>query len=142
MCEHEMYNYFETLSIVETLMIESGIREFCTIVCKGECCNRCYEGKAACHRNEGRRLACSIFLCHNLLNTIFTNCEYTAYTNASSEIKKVLRQNIDKNIFYTVHTKKIQNKFTIDRQIVSPLSIINVKSVKLKLNTLLHGDKN
>jgi len=57
-------NYAQTLDMVEAFMEASGIRAFCTNMCKGDCCSGCYETKQACHRHEGRRMSCSIYLCY------------------------------------------------------------------------------
>jgi len=57
-------DYYETLNVVENFMIESGIRDYCTNICGGICCGNCYKSDNACHKNEGRRLTCSIFLCY------------------------------------------------------------------------------
>jgi hypothetical protein len=56
-------DYHQTLEIVENFMTETGIRDFCTNVCKGSCCGKCYTSDNACHKHEGRRLACSAFVC-------------------------------------------------------------------------------
>lgn len=57
-------DYYQTLEIVENFMAKTGIRNFCTNVCKGNCCGRCYTSENACHKHEGRRLTCSAFVCH------------------------------------------------------------------------------
>ncbi len=57
-------NYQQTLDAVENFMNETGIRKHCTEVCKGACCSGCYDkSKHACYNNEGRRLACSSYIC-------------------------------------------------------------------------------
>lgn len=61
-------NYEEAVNLAEGFMLKSGIRRFCETVCKGLCCGpRCYYSDNACHKNEGRRLACSLFLCSDLI---------------------------------------------------------------------------
>jgi len=58
-------NYAQTLEMVEAFMKASGIRAFCTNICKGNCCDNCYtKSKNACHRHEGRRMSCSVYLCY------------------------------------------------------------------------------
>jgi len=59
------YTYKEAISIVEKFMIESGIRWYCSKYCNGKCCKGCYTSDNACHKNEGRRLSCSIYTCNN-----------------------------------------------------------------------------
>lgn len=57
-------NYEQTLELVEQFMERSGIREFCTDICQGSCCGGCYEkSDSACHKHEGRRLSCSVYIC-------------------------------------------------------------------------------
>jgi len=56
-------DYFQTLERVERFMEASGFRKYCTEICRGRCCGGCYTSEGACHKNEGRRLACSIFVC-------------------------------------------------------------------------------
>jgi len=56
-------DYYETLKIVENFMEKSGIRKFCSEICEGQCCGSCYTSDRACHKNEGRRLACSTYFC-------------------------------------------------------------------------------
>lgn len=136
MCAHETYGYSETLAIVETLMIESGIRKFCSKTCKGYCCDACYKKSNACHKNEGRRLSCSIFLCHGLLGTIFTPCDHEVYARAYIKIKGNLRLIMKSSIFYTVHTKSIQDSFKINKYIVDPMKDIDTEKIKTALKKL------
>jgi len=65
------YNAF--LNQIEEVMTSSGIRNYCSNICLGSCCDGCYETKNACHRNEGRRLACSLFICANLKDILFSD---------------------------------------------------------------------
>lgn len=57
-------NYQQTSDIVEAFMTASGMRAYCTEVCKGMCCDNCYTSKRACHKHEGRRIACSVYMCY------------------------------------------------------------------------------
>ena len=62
-------NYQETLELVNRFMTGSGIHEYCTTVCKGECCSECYEKhKFSCHKQEGDtgRLTCMSSVCAEL----------------------------------------------------------------------------
>ena len=58
--------YQETLILIEKIMTDSRIREYCTKICKGSCCAGCYTSKEACRHHEGRRLICSAFVCNGL----------------------------------------------------------------------------
>lgn len=66
----QYYTHDETLEIIENLMKESGLRKFCSEYCKGSCCSGCYETDDACHKNEGRRISCSIYVCYRLKRLI------------------------------------------------------------------------
>jgi hypothetical protein len=57
-------NYHQTLDMVEAFMIKSGMRAYCTNICKGKCCDGCYTSKDACHKHEGRRMSCSVYMCY------------------------------------------------------------------------------
>jgi hypothetical protein len=57
-------NYHQTLDMVEAFMIKSGMRAYCTKICQGKCCGNCYTGKNACHKHEGRRMSCSVYVCY------------------------------------------------------------------------------
>ena len=59
----------EVLVIAEDFMIKSGLRKYCTEVCKGDCCHGCYTGPKACHKNEGRRLSCTLYFCGGFEST-------------------------------------------------------------------------
>jgi len=65
MSEPETLNYQETLAIIETFMIKSGLRDFCTTVCQGQCCKHCIKNNS-CFENEGKRLPCSLYICRDI----------------------------------------------------------------------------
>lgn len=67
--------YDQVLARAEQIMADSGIRQFCHNICKGFCCydhyyGDCRKSKNACHLNEDRRLACSLYSCGPLLKLI------------------------------------------------------------------------
>ena len=61
--------YEEVLWEVETFLIKSGIRKYCTEVCKGKCCDQCKSFQCTSKRN----LACSTYLCDELRSRIYMN---------------------------------------------------------------------
>lgn len=62
-------SYKETLELVEKFMIDSHIRKYCSEICKGKCCENCYnKNPQSCRHHEGRRLPCSVFLCSDILS--------------------------------------------------------------------------
>ena len=55
------------LEWVEDVMSKSGIREFCSNVCKGQCCNNCERRPAdRCFNGGPRNLGCSTYICSEL----------------------------------------------------------------------------
>ena len=134
--------YEETLNKVETFMVKSGIREFCTEVCQGHCCDGCYNSKNACHRNEGRRLSCSVFLCMNLRDLIFDTVDIEAYTEMDNAITYKLSKIIaiekgtSANIYYSPHTKEIRDKFFIEDEFLNVLDKIDLTRIKNKLRAI------
>jgi len=136
-------NYEETLNKVENFMVKSGIREFCTEVCQGYCCGNCYNSKNACHRNEGRRLSCSVFLCANLRNLIFSS---HANMKAYIEMERVIIHKLSeilvagKNPYIDIcrhpHNKESRNKFSIDGKSLDILDKINLEEIKNKLRAI------
>lgn len=62
------YTYEEALDVIEQTMQLSGIRDYCTKVCKGKCCSECNNSENACFKNEGRRISCSAFICSGLMS--------------------------------------------------------------------------
>lgn len=65
-----MFTYDETMALLEDFMQRSGVAHFCREVCKGNCCGSCYKSKQACHKHEGRRLACTAFICGKLFDRV------------------------------------------------------------------------
>jgi len=66
----ETLTYQEVLELAENFMAASGIRDFCANFCGGGCCAGCNRGPHACHKNEGRRLACSLHVCSKISEVI------------------------------------------------------------------------
>jgi len=62
--------YDETMEIVEDFNQKSGIAKFCRETCLGRCCGSCWTSKNACHKHEGRRLACTAFICGSLFDDL------------------------------------------------------------------------
>ena len=59
------------MKALETFMETTGIRDYCSNYCRGRCCCRCYGKETDCAHNEGRRIACSAFLCNSLRDILF-----------------------------------------------------------------------
>ena len=125
--ERKVYSYREALEIVEEFMIESGIRKYCTTVCKGYCCGLCSFSENACFRNEGRRLPCSIYLCTALLD-LFPNRELLE--DLRDEIAGRLTVIMGDNPFFNPNTEDVQTKFRIPKRNIDKLKSLNLESYK------------
>ena len=96
-------------------MAVSGVRDYCAKTCYGACCDGCFETERACHKNEGRRLACSLFLCGTLSNIILTDRQDKVYRDLTNDITNALRKaegskDWPESIYFTPYTKtKIEN---------------------------------
>lgn len=110
--ECQTLTYAEALAAVEQFMVESGIRDFCSNVCGGKCCGSCWKKSPnACHRNEGRRISCSMYLCNVLENFLHV---YTL--RHLTTVLTTLRQAGLQDCFFTVHTIDIQNRCVFPKQ--------------------------
>jgi len=129
--------YEEALNKIESFMIESGIRDFCTEECQGYCCQKCFMSRKACHRNEKRRLSCSFYLCYNLRDLVFTAAEQRVYEKANMAIKIKLTELMEYgslgNIYFDVHDENIKEQFSIDKPVLNGLSRINKKAVRSRV---------
>jgi len=114
-------DYQETLQLVEDFMINSGIRNYCTNICKGECCGNCYShNKEACHKNEGRRLACSIFIC-GIGNKLFEDY-LKSHEIIMKTIKKIYKKYSSSYILYSnIPPKELFFKFKIPKRSITCL---------------------
>jgi hypothetical protein len=114
-----LLNYAQTLDKVEAFMEASGIRAFCTNMCKGDCCSGCYESKEACHKHEGRRMSCSVYLCYfkttgigGDLMTPFKEAS-TIIHDESSRVYTKYRSGIRNNSYFYPPPKQIFTDFEI-----------------------------
>ena len=131
------YTYKQAISIIEKFMIEYGIRWYCSKYCKGKCCGSCYISNNACHKNEGRRLPCSVFVCYEKIKInskaliVLRDIEYETY--------KIIRHNekFNKNLYFSPLTDII-NKLKFPQRIFKPLTKINLievqKNIKESIN--------
>lgn len=134
-------SYKKTLLLVERFMIDSNIRKYCSEICKGKCCESCYEKNPyACYRCEGRRLTCSIYLCDSMLN-LFSATDKKFLQWTSKEIKEQYRiynklKCIYANIYFAkpdkVFLKTVRFSNTIEN-VMEDLGIINIRKIMDKL---------
>jgi len=96
----ETYSHDEVLGKVEDFMINSGIRWYCTEVCEGHCCIPCKD-RSSCdpEKMENRKLVCSLFICPQLLNNVFTYQERRAYYRLDRVIENILKKEIGVGLF-------------------------------------------
>lgn len=112
------YTYKLALDRVEKFMKDSGIRRYCEVYCRGYCCGGCYEQDTACHKNEGRRLACSHFMCFELRQLVFTNrAALDRYEQLGQLIRRALSEYAYRsyyvNPYFTPYTKAQMKAFRL-----------------------------
>ena len=140
----EYIGYEEALAIIEKFMTNTGIRNYCTNVCKGNCCGACYTSPDACHKNEGRRISCSIFLCQSLCNILFTtksaaNWYWDVHRRVGTAVAFVRNKGAygGGNPYFNPMTKKMIKNFKIAPDFFGkPPSIKRIRSVMGSLECL------
>uniref|UniRef100_A0A6M3XT10 Uncharacterized protein n=1 Tax=viral metagenome TaxID=1070528 RepID=A0A6M3XT10_9ZZZZ len=97
-----MLNYFEALEIVEDFMIKSGIRDFCSSICKGHCCfiTMPTDRNIPC-RDTIRPIACSMYICYDLQDCLLTKKEKHKLNSLRLVINKGWHKQTIKNVFCT-----------------------------------------
>ncbi len=147
------YTYQQTLSIVEKFMKDSGIREYCSKVCKGGCCRglpnvkkMCYDTDIACYRNEGRRLACSIYVGYgcffypifyeksNYEQKVMSVKYWTIICVVIEHIRSVVEKHVD-NAYYRINTPEIQSNCSFNCKIIDQIKQIDTNKIKERIKT-------
>jgi len=136
------YNYQEALGRVEAFMKATGIRTYCETICKGYCCRDCYGKSTACHVNEGRRLACSYFICLPLMYIVFTNStdrgKYESVGHAiHCSLTKAAENHQYENHYFVPYTKKQMKAFRI-RKSVFDKNMPTADQITSIANTMRH----
>lgn len=117
-----VYKYGQTLEIIEKFMTDSGIREYCTNICKGSCCGTCYKENAeACHKNEGRRLACSGFICFALVN-LLSNRDRQQFSSLSDVVERQYHKFGLHDPYFRTPTKDFLDNSTFRSDVIDKLS--------------------
>jgi len=140
--------YAKAVNIIEKFMKNSGIRAICSNYCMGRCCGTCYTSERACHKNEGRRLACSFYICYSLKELVFTDYEKTVFDSVDRLVGGEIRVAISSsgkpypNIYFDINDQSARNKFSIDINILNKLDKIDRDNVRAKTFALcrLHQD--
>lgn len=141
-------SYTETLNKIEKFMKDSGIRDICSNLCMGRCCGDCYKSEKACHKNEGRRLPCSFYMCYSLKKLVFTDHEEKIFDAVDRIVRIKIREVTTgynpgySNVYFNVTDQSTRNKFSIDIDILNKLDKINRDNVRAKALALcrLHQD--
>lgn len=144
-----LIGYQETLDIVESFLAKTGIKSFCTIMCKGECCRGyisgfdCYNSSHSCFKNEGLRLPCSIYLCLPLREALFNKDQSKIYTKVRREIVTKVKSLMEEvydcssiNPYFNVNSEKVQKRFTIEQALVTELFDLDLESINQKIKWL------
>lgn len=120
------YTYAEALEKVEKFNIETGVREFCSVICQGKCCRDRCTPERSCEGDEGRRFSCSVFVCNTLREIIFTPSQNEIYLKVDRAMREDLEKlGLIKWLFYSVHTKKVKEEFSIKKSIIDELDKIS-----------------
>lgn len=128
--------YEETLTIVEKFMIDSQTRKYCTDVCKGRCCSGCYKNSPdACHKQEGRRLSCSIFMCFGLLS-IFSKKDLHTFTSIDEVIIAQYYKFKSQNPYSSTPPKEFLENSSFDFDAINKLSDRMAKRIKKTITFL------
>lgn len=107
-------NFTQALEVVEKFMTESGIRQYCTEICKGHCCAGCHGTEEACNKNEGRRLSCSMFICANLADRLSIFDKFsTLYYHALRTMTTAADKLMCRNVYFNPWSEEVRNKFRI-----------------------------
>ena len=130
-------SYKETLGLIEELMINSYIRKYCSNVCKGRCCENCYnKNPDSCRHHEGRRLPCSIFICGDMLCLFSgTNIKSLEWLNKNIKEQYFLYRKVRHaytNIYFTKPDKVFTEIVRFPKKIRLVISNINTEEIKKK----------
>jgi hypothetical protein len=135
-----VYSYDDILDVVEKFMTDSGIRKWCSDHCKTKCCEGCYKSDQACHKNEGRRLTCSLYLCGSIVH----RCSGIAHNNLLNKfktldtfhvlVKDIIRKVSRRDPYFKVHTPEIKKlinfpKYFVELYIPNESDTLKIKEV-------------
>jgi hypothetical protein len=69
-----MISYEKAEQLLSQFMTDTGIRDYCTLVCEGDCCNGSFKCNDNCFTGK-RKITCSIYLCQKLEHYLFPDGE-------------------------------------------------------------------
>lgn len=136
--KEEYYNYEQALAIIEQFMKETGIRGYCSEYCKGYCCGTCYKSKDACHKHEGRRMACSIYVCDSLEAIIFSKTEAQTLYRMRSDIDDALHPFYKASHYFDTpkNEKELRENFRVRKEIIDRLKKFDMDEIQDKVHFL------
>lgn len=142
MSEDRELTYTETLDLVEKFMIDSEIRRYCTDICKGSCCTSCYkDNEEACHRQEGRRLACSIFICY-ALSSLLSEKDSVAMLKADRIVGDEYAKYSPKNPYFKKPIPRFLKQSLFPSEIIEALDAEMAERIKKIITILIVNGKN
>ena len=137
------YNYNEAVARIEEFMKSSGIRSYCEQRCFGACCRGCYESENSCHKNEGRRISCSVFICSALKKLVLSEKEVRNYykiQDAVCDAINTARRGAEKYIssYFKPISEEARDRFRIRKSIFDRLlpDQPNLGSISSKMHGL------
>jgi hypothetical protein len=125
----------ETLELVEEFMRKSGIRRYCSDFCRGHCCGKCYNSDNACRKNEGRRLACSIYLCYDIVKPTFPPKAAELRADLRYEINQALRRASKQEypeVYFKPYSKAVIERFKLFKQKSNLEKLIDYYAPKIR----------
>ena len=134
--------YDQTMAVLEDFMQKSGIAKFCREYCKGKCCGSCWKGSNACHRNEGRRLACTAFICPELflkLGYEYESDDRRIFRSAKLSIEnRICEYRHTRNVYFTPTSLEEMKEFRIPESVITGFfNDENAVEIKQKINAFL-----
>jgi len=142
MSDDKMLTYGETLDLVEKFMIDAEIRRYCTDICKGSCCASCYnDNEEACHRQEGRRLSCSAFICY-ALSSLLSEKDSVVMLRVDRIIGEEYSKYSSKNPYFKKPTPLFLKQSLFSSEIIEALDAKMAKRIKKIITILIVTERN
>lgn len=133
-------SYAKAVNKIEKFMKNSGIRAICSDLCIGMCCGSCYKSDFACHKNEGRRLACSFYMCRPLRQLLFTEYEAEIFNSVDQIIRSKIRDSMPgytpgySSIYFDINGKSMRDRFSINIAVLNRLNKIDTSKISGKVD--------
>jgi len=128
------------LKPIEQLNIDSGIRKFCTTICKGICCAHCEDKEKKCHE----KLTCTSFICGPLKDVIF---DHIIQERMFAEMNLIIwngfrpfymvRKMPPSDMYFKKIPKLVIDKIKFPPEILFSIMFFNTEKIKRKINKLM-----